>query len=162
LRQELQKQINGWHENMREKYNRQSENLSAALDYLIEERDFDFGPDPSRKFRSVNISIDNGIRINYISLDNKNWMEFLKNSNEVRMKYLQEKWWGMKRYLFAIWCITWRYKKRWKSVRGGMCDACRFLICCIMRELQWRNYKKFALWRMNIYVRKCRAYCMNR
>lgn len=87
----MSEQNHDWHDTMNERHKRQKGNLSAALAYLEEERAFDLGPDSGLEFRQANLGISNGIRSNYIRLDNDNRTEFLEKSNDARMKYLEDR-----------------------------------------------------------------------
>lgn len=91
LRSSLGEQIDDWHDKMSERHKHQKENLSSALEYLKEERAFDFGPDPDLEFRQARLAISQAIKSNYLELDNENRTEFLQNSNEARMKYLEDR-----------------------------------------------------------------------
>lgn len=76
---------------MTERHKRQKENLSAALEYLKEERAFDLGPDPGLEFRQNHLGIFQSIGSLYFELDNENRLSFLQKSNEARMDYLQHR-----------------------------------------------------------------------
>jgi Ca-activated chloride channel family protein len=91
LHKTLSKQIHDWHDKMGERSKRQKDNLKAALAYLEEDRDFDFGPDSGLEFRQNRLGIADGIRLLYFDLDNTNRLSFISKSTDARMEYLENR-----------------------------------------------------------------------